>query len=142
MQKGIHSVVRLTLAFVILCGVSGCNKDSHETVTVEYIDVMQQLIGLCDKMTDKETALQSRERLQALLDQLKKLKNRADSLGEADPSIQKRLQKKYDQQLNDLAEKYSKSFHELEKRKEVVKALEPELKTLAKLLGARPIRIR
>ena len=79
MKKTLWMVVLMVGAM----GVVGCS-DSREKVTEDGLDLMEEMVGVLEGVTDKESAEEAKPELEALGEQAKELKARAEKLG--DPS--------------------------------------------------------
>ena len=133
---------RFFILLTLLLVVSGCSKDSHEQVARDYLDVMTKFVSKCETISDPKAAKESKEEIGELLSELKLLKTRSKELGIADKNTQNAIEKKYEKEFTSLSENYTKAVSKIEQNPDVVEELKSELKTLANLVNARPIRPR
>lgn len=135
-------MAKYSVLILLLLLATGCNKDTHEQVARDYLNVMHQFVKTCDSIVDAEAAKESKEKLGRLLDQLKALKTRSKQLGVADEKTRTTIESRYDEEFASLSKHFTDTVVKLESKTEVVEQLESELKTLANLVNARPLRLR
>lgn len=128
------------LIFIVL--FVGCSKDSHEQLTHDYLNVMDQLVKTCRSIDDAGSAKAEKAKIDELLGELKQLKTRTTELGVVDEETQANIKQKYESQIDSLSKNFSDAIAKIEEKPEVVRELESELKTLASLVNARPIRVK
>jgi hypothetical protein len=124
-------VVVVSLFFI------GCSGGSHEAITREYLDVMSHIVNVCETIKDKDSAKAAQPKLGELLANLRELKTRAKEIGKINDSVQRKIDKKYDAEMEKLSVRYSTAVQAIVDSDECSTTLESELKTLATLLNSR-----
>lgn len=94
---------RLAFAAVAVLGLvlAGC-KDSHEKVISDSVSKMKEVVAVMKTVTDEASAKSAAPKIQALGDDMKKIKDRMDKLGKPSDSEDKRLQAKYEKELREV----------------------------------------
>jgi len=109
------------LAFALpSCG----GGDTHEKVSEEMIDLMAEVADILEGVTDEESAEAATTRLEKLGERAEELGQRAEALGDPDPEEEKRLEKKYEQRMQEISKSMAASMMRLSSQPEVLQAVE------------------
>ncbi len=97
MKKTLWMVVLMVGAM----GVVGCS-DSREKVTEDGLDLMEEMVGVLEGVTDKESAEEAKPKLEELNKEGEELKARAEKLGDPSKEEEKELEEKYGEQMKEV----------------------------------------
>jgi len=91
--------------FLLVCSLSGCGGDSHDSLTKEGLDLMKEYVSIVDSVHDESSAQAAKSKLEALIKKGEDLKKRGEALGKPSAEEQKKLAEKYPEAL-DITRKF------------------------------------
>lgn len=149
--------------FCLVLLFAGCGGESHDQIAIQFLDVMDRVIAVCDQIeipvaaeektdtqknrADSETAIASitksaekiKPKLTSLLSELKGLESRLNSIEDVDDETKQKLSQRFHSEFETLRPKFSSAMKKLE-HPAVKTVLETEIKTLSSMFNAKPPR--
>lgn len=84
--------------FALSClAISGC-RDSHDKVVQDYIAELRNMVNVLEEIETAEDAEKEKSNLKAIVEKLKTITRRKETLGVPDPAFEKTLKDKYGKQ--------------------------------------------
>ena len=88
----------------VALAAGGCeSKPTHESVTKESIDKMQQFADVLKTIKDEASAKAARPKLEKIKKEMDELKKKADTLGNPPPEVKKKLEEKYKKDMEKVS---------------------------------------
>ena len=113
MKKTLWMVVLMVAAV----GVVGCS-DSRDKVIEDQLDIMEEMVGVLEGVTDKESAEEAKPKLEELSKETEAIQARAEKLGDPTEEEQKELKEKYGEQMTEVAVKIAEQMQRLQSNPE------------------------
>ena len=89
--------IAVTLFALSCLAISGC-RDSHDKVVQDYIAELRNMVNVLEGIETAEDAEKEKSDLKAIVEKLKTITRRKETLGVPDPAFEKTLQDKYGKQ--------------------------------------------
>ena len=125
----------MVLLMVAAMGVVGCSdsgiettqgqdtaktSDSREKVVEDQLDLINEMIGVLEGVTDKESAEEAKPELEELIKEAEATQARMKELGEPSEEEEKELEEKYGEQMEGVAHKVGAQMGRLRARPEAM----------------------
>lgn len=89
--------IAVTLFALSCLAISGC-RDSHDKVVQDYIAELRNMVNVLEGIETAEDAEKEKSNLKAIVEKLKTITRRKETLGVPDPAFEKTLKDKYAKQ--------------------------------------------
>lgn len=84
--------------------LGGCG-DTHESVVKDTLSTMEEVVKVLEGVKDEASAKTAATKLEALGEEMKKMKEVHDKLGKPDAETEKKLKEKYEKRLSEVSQK-------------------------------------
>lgn len=98
------------LASALLCLFCTSCGDSHDKVTKDSIDLMNEMAETIEGMKDESSKKKGEETLKKLEKEFEKIKERQDALGAPDTEVAKALKEKYGEKMAEAGQRLTKAM--------------------------------
>lgn len=99
--------------------------DTADNLTDEMVNLMDQLVNIMITIKDKDSAIESEQKIDSLADDLEGLAERFKKLEDPSPEERKRLKEKMDAAEKEMGEKMNKHAGEIGKNAEIIEVMGP-----------------
>lgn len=82
--------------------LSGC-EETHDSVTKKTLAKMEETVKILEGVKDEASAKAAATKLEALGEEMKKMKEAHDKLGKPDTETEKKLKEKYEEQFKTVS---------------------------------------
>jgi len=105
---------------------TGCG-DSHESLSGEMVDTMNQMTKVLAEVKDKDSAKSAGPKLEALGKEMKDIQKRSEALGKPDEAAQKSLKESFEKPMSEAMDKFMKEMMRIAMNPELADALPKDM---------------
>ena len=98
----------LTLTLILLGGCE--SKPTHESVTQETVDKMEEMVEVMKGIKDEASAKAARPKMEQIKKDMEAIKAKSQALGEPSADVKKKLAEKHKPQMEKLASEMMKEM--------------------------------
>lgn len=93
-----RAVLCVAMVAALVLFVGGC-EETHDSITNKAVGKMEEFAKILEGVKDEASAKAAVSKLEALGEEMKKLKEQADKMGKPDADAEKKLKEKYEERM-------------------------------------------